>query len=701
MARVLIVDSDQQSRSELATEVRCLGHDVRVASSYVAALEVLGGEAVDVMLAHCEVRQRGADLLESAREVAPNTRIVLMGEDATANDYKVGLDRGAVDVLNIPCNPGDLERTLVRALDCNTGYHGTLHGLELLDILQMLHLARRSVVLRVGTDRAEIHLQKGEIVHAVYGTASGPEALLAILASRSGSVETRAAEPCPETIDQPFEGLILDTLRQIDEASVSGAPSQASARSSSLSDSSSIRLLSDPSIRILSEERAQAGVDPSASKISVGSDPSVASNARAQAPNASRVPNASAVNAAKAVSNAGQAGSNAAQAGSNAAQAGSNAAQAGSNAAQAGSNAAQAGSNAAQAGSNAAQAGSNAAQAGSNAGQARGARKSPTGPEAPLTLAPSDFAGLPLGGHTGPSIPQDHGAQSHRTETDAPTPKLMPAVPMSVAPTQPTAPVLAAAKPATPMQPAALPPAPMPPVPRASESQQLEPIAVRGELRQSQAHGRGRGHWVGPLLWGLGVGALVMTTGIVIWSMQDSAETTRRVSAASLPPHPAPAVVPLKSKSQVPAENNGVVAKTDRALDSDTSSATAEKNKKKKTQKQAKDDQTSQPRKSAKAKKASSDSKRQRRASRDSKRARKRDKAARDAKRRGRRDRGRLTARADVSRSDASKARKSEAVKKDVPQTPSKAAVTKKPAQPEKAAKTVDRPHRPAIGILD
>jgi len=55
------------------------------------------------------------------------------------------------------------------------GFRATLTGLSLLDLLQMLHLARQTTTLVVGGDReGRLHLDQGKLVHAAWGTSKVP-----------------------------------------------------------------------------------------------------------------------------------------------------------------------------------------------------------------------------------------------------------------------------------------------------------------------------------------------------------------------------------------------------------------------------------------------------------------------------------------------------------------------------------------------
>jgi len=218
MKRVLILDDDVPAAGRLADRLGALGFQAETAPSALDAVEQLQDGDVAVLVAgHRAGGRPGIDIIRLAREVAPETRSLLLGADTTLREYKAALEQGAVDVLTSPYSERDLVRAVRRALECEQGFHGNIHGLSLIDLLQMVHIGRRSLVVRLGP-QAVIHVCEGEIVHAVAPPLFGRQALQHLLALRTGSLATSPFEECARTIDTPFEVLLLDVLRELDEA---------------------------------------------------------------------------------------------------------------------------------------------------------------------------------------------------------------------------------------------------------------------------------------------------------------------------------------------------------------------------------------------------------------------------------------------------------------------------------------------------
>jgi CheY-like chemotaxis protein len=216
MKRVLIVEDDRQAAAQLAARLCALGFETRTADTADRAVEVLRQHNVAVLLADLEgTGCRGLELMELARRVSPRTRALLMGAGPSAQDYKAALERGAVDVLTKPVTVPDLFNAVRKAAECGDGFTASIHGLPLLDLLQVLHRGQRSLVVRIGPSGAAIFVYNGEIVHAVRGQQTGREALLALLSTPFGTLSTTPFEGCVQTISQPFEPLLAELLREL------------------------------------------------------------------------------------------------------------------------------------------------------------------------------------------------------------------------------------------------------------------------------------------------------------------------------------------------------------------------------------------------------------------------------------------------------------------------------------------------------
>lgn len=229
MTSVLIVDDDVGFRTTISRDLGEQGFAVALANTAGDAIELLAARAdersIDVLLT--DLRMPGADgidLLEKVRTVSPRTRAILMSGYATARDYERAIECGAVRVLCKPFTSSELLQAIRQAVDCETGFRGSIHGLSLVDLLQMFHYARRSLAIVVdGLAPGHVFVEDGQLVHAVYRELIGEPALRAILAMPAGSLRTMVLpQSIPHTISRDFQALLLDSLRTVDENGMHG-----------------------------------------------------------------------------------------------------------------------------------------------------------------------------------------------------------------------------------------------------------------------------------------------------------------------------------------------------------------------------------------------------------------------------------------------------------------------------------------------
>lgn len=225
MTKVLVVDDEGPVRSAVKRLLGQHGFEVSMASGYEEALGLLREVPHEVLLT--DLRMNGPDGLELIRATqasSPATRPILMSAYATARDSQLALDLGAVRVLCKPFEPTELVEAVRRAADTNEGFFGAVHGLSLIDLLQMFHYMRRSITVRLlGSTPASVSMQNGEVVDARWGAdSSGEDALEQILKLPAGAIETAALEEHPRTIEHEFRALLLDQMCRLDEHNRAG-----------------------------------------------------------------------------------------------------------------------------------------------------------------------------------------------------------------------------------------------------------------------------------------------------------------------------------------------------------------------------------------------------------------------------------------------------------------------------------------------
>jgi hypothetical protein len=109
----------------------------------------------------------------------------------------------------------------VRSLGGARVFSGSIHNIDILDLMQLLLLTGTKTVVHVQSPEGEsgtAFLDSGRVVHAVQGNLTGREAFFACLNFPGGRFSTEELEtPSARTIEEPGDFLILEAARKRDE----------------------------------------------------------------------------------------------------------------------------------------------------------------------------------------------------------------------------------------------------------------------------------------------------------------------------------------------------------------------------------------------------------------------------------------------------------------------------------------------------
>jgi CheY-like chemotaxis protein len=216
---IVVADRDAEIRDAVASFMSARGYEVEPAADAETAAALLRSRKVDVLISDLALRGGdGVDLLTLARTTTPTTRRIAIASNASARDRDAALKLGAVRVLAKPLSLLELADAVRLAHDCAEGFHGWMHRMSLIDVLQMYHHSAQSLVVHVRGDvEGAIALRHGELIHADCRGLIGMPALIQLLAAQRGQLETEMLEPVIRTINGPFDHVLLDGLRSIDE----------------------------------------------------------------------------------------------------------------------------------------------------------------------------------------------------------------------------------------------------------------------------------------------------------------------------------------------------------------------------------------------------------------------------------------------------------------------------------------------------
>jgi DNA-binding response OmpR family regulator len=192
------------------------GHIVQTAERLDEALDLIASETFDVVVTDLQLHHEdGMGLLRVLPQLAPTTVAIVISGQATAREFEQAMRLGASRVMCKPFDSQALAQAVQDVVERRSGFQCNIHGVALVDILQVFHYERRSLTLRVADSL--VHYREGEIIHAEHVNLDGEAALREILALPSGAIHSMSTTAAPVTVTRSFQSVILDALRCLDE----------------------------------------------------------------------------------------------------------------------------------------------------------------------------------------------------------------------------------------------------------------------------------------------------------------------------------------------------------------------------------------------------------------------------------------------------------------------------------------------------
>jgi ATP-dependent Lon protease len=117
-SQVLVVDDEEIARTNLEYILRKEGHQVSTAANGLEALEKVKAQEFDVILTDLKMEKMdGIQLLESVKQMAPHTEIVMVTGYATVSSAVDALKKGAAHYLSKPIKLEELRATVREIID--------------------------------------------------------------------------------------------------------------------------------------------------------------------------------------------------------------------------------------------------------------------------------------------------------------------------------------------------------------------------------------------------------------------------------------------------------------------------------------------------------------------------------------------------------------------------------------------------------
>jgi CheY-like chemotaxis protein len=240
--KVLFVDDNVQFLEMIE---RLMGNwsqgewQIFIAPNTGKALLILQEHAIDLAVIDVQMPVvDGIQFLGLLNRKYPNVQKVTLSAYADEAARAACLSQGAELFLEKPRDPADLEiifatlRELARHKPVTSGFRGVLRQVSLEDIIQMECLNRNSSILEINAGKWQgcIYIKDGSILHAEAGDRNGEAGLNKILGLRGGEFNLKPfVDPSQQTIDGPWEFLLMEAARVRDEATENEADEPAPA----------------------------------------------------------------------------------------------------------------------------------------------------------------------------------------------------------------------------------------------------------------------------------------------------------------------------------------------------------------------------------------------------------------------------------------------------------------------------------------
>ncbi len=215
--RIFVVEGEEALNHNIVNSLRKDGYIVQSVINGADAVHILWSEEYDVVF--CDLKTPGVDgfeLLQWLRASRPNTRMILLGASNSDALRMQALESGASGYLEKPLDLHMLKEELRRLLQ-QTGFSANLDSFDLLDVIQIITMSRKSIALLVNTgleERGLLCFRGGDLVWAEYGILRGEEAFFALAAHKNGTVTQQTwNEQVVANVTQPLSRLIFQALQ--------------------------------------------------------------------------------------------------------------------------------------------------------------------------------------------------------------------------------------------------------------------------------------------------------------------------------------------------------------------------------------------------------------------------------------------------------------------------------------------------------
>lgn len=224
--KLLLVDDEQfflEGLQDGLSECRKI-FTTDICFSVAEAMALLEKNNYDLVVSDIRMPDKnGLDLFLYLRETGFRGGFIAMTAFGTEEVIAQIRRLGGLDVILKPFNfTWFKDKILDYFKEDVEGVSGTIDSIDLTSLLQMIHLEKKSLSVKIECKMGEgfLYFSKGEMIHAQYQDLSSEEAAFQLIKMNRGRFSLQKLEnELPHTVGVPFLTLMINIMKRIDDES--------------------------------------------------------------------------------------------------------------------------------------------------------------------------------------------------------------------------------------------------------------------------------------------------------------------------------------------------------------------------------------------------------------------------------------------------------------------------------------------------
>jgi DNA-binding response OmpR family regulator len=226
---LMLVDPKALLATRVKRPLSRAGCSVSTVASASEAFDAIRDATPDVIIADARTCAKEIlDLCKRTSDQYPDLKIIVITAPASEVRGAAFLRAGVADLVMSPLDLEVLFLTVEKNLTIRDatesgdqkGISGSLSDMSFNDMIQILSAGAKNLRIEVTKDsqRAEVYMRAGDIIHCELGERSGPEAFYSIMRWTDGTFAANQCREFPEpTISVSTMSLLMEGSRQLDE----------------------------------------------------------------------------------------------------------------------------------------------------------------------------------------------------------------------------------------------------------------------------------------------------------------------------------------------------------------------------------------------------------------------------------------------------------------------------------------------------